>query len=324
MMRLTRALQAAGLAALLAAAAAASEPFPDRPIRMIVPFPPGTAADFLGRAIGAALDDAYRMQVVVDNRPGAGGLIGTASLTTAAPNGYTIGLFGPPYLTSPLLQKKLPYDPLKDGAPVVQVAGIPNVVGASNHLPVNTLKEFIAYARARPGQLNYGSPGIGSIGHFGGEILNSAAGVEAMHVPFKVLSGAFAEVFAGRVHYFVIPVAAAVPIVRDKRVRALAVTTSTRVSALPDVPTVAEEGLPAAEHVAWFGFVVPAGTPKALINKLASDVTAVVRKPETRKRFELQGADPVDDSSPAAFSKLLRSEYTRFKNLIKDKGIQLQ
>jgi tripartite-type tricarboxylate transporter receptor subunit TctC len=323
-MSLFRALQAAGLAVLLAAATAAAQPFPNRPIRLIVPFPPGTASDFLGRTIGAALGDIYKMQVVVDNRPGAGGLIGTASLIAATPNGYTIGLFGPPYITSPMLQKKRPYDPFKDGAPIVQIAGIPNIVGVSNQLPPKTLQEFIAYAKARPGQLNYASPGVGSIAHFGGEILNRAAGMQIVHVPFKVIGEAFTEMFAGRVHFFVFAAPAAVPMVRDNRVRALAVTTPKRIAALPEVPTVAESGLPAAEHVAWFGIFAPAGTPKSLVNKLAADITRIVRNPETKMLFERQGAEPVDDSSPEAFSKLLKSEYARFEKLIKEAGIQPQ
>lgn len=315
---------AAGTVILLMAAAAAAQQFPNRPIRLVVPFPPGTASDFLGRTIGTALGDLYKGQVVVDNRPGAGGLVGTPIVLGATPDGHTIGLFGSPYLTAPMLQKKAPYDPFKDGAPLTQIAGIPNIVGVSNQLPPKSLKEFIDYAKARPGQLNYASVGVGSIAHFGGEIVARAAGLQTVHVPYKILGDGWSDLFSGRTHFFVFAAPAAVPMVKDGRVRALAVTTPKRIPALPDVPTVAEAGLPAAEHVAWFGMFVAAGTPKALVNKLASDLNTVLRDPQIRQRFLLQGAEPIGDSSPAAFMKLLRSENVRFARLIKEANIQPQ
>jgi tripartite-type tricarboxylate transporter receptor subunit TctC len=317
-------LIAAGIAALVGAATVAAQQFPTRPIRLVVPFPPGTASDFLGRTIGAGLTDLYKMQVVVDNRPGAGGLVGTPIVLQATPDGHTIGLFAPPYLTSPMLQKKEPYRALQDGLPVVQVAGIPNVIGITLALPAKTLKEFIAYARSRPGELNYASVGVGSISHLSAEILNGAAGLRTVHVPFKLLADGWTEIFSGRVHLFVFTGPSSVPMVKDGRVRALAVSTPKRIPALPDVPTVSEAGLPAAEHVAWFGVFVPAGTPKALINKLAADVKTVLRDPLTRQRFETQGAEVVDNSSPETFAQLVRSEHARFAKLIKEAGIQPQ
>lgn len=319
-----QALWAVGLAVLLAAATATAQQYPSRPIRLVVPFPPGTASDFLGRTIGAALTDVYKVQVVVDNRPGAGGLVGTPIVLQATPDGHTIGLFGSPYLTAPMLQKKAPYDPFKDGAPLTQVAGIPNIVGVSNTVPVKTLQEFIAYAKARPGQLNYASVGVGSIAHFGGEIVARAAGLQMVHVPYKILADGWSDLFAGRTQFFVFAAPAAVPMVKDGRVRAIAVTTPKRIPALPDVPTVAEAGLPAAEHTAWFGMFVPAGTPKSLVNKLAADLNLILRDAQTKQRFLTQGADPVDYSSPEAFMKLLRSENVRFAKLIKEAGIQPQ
>ena len=322
-MKRLRAWMAAGVVFLLATAAAA-QPFPSRPIRLVVPFPPGTASDFLGRTLGAALGDLYKVQVVVDNRPGAGGLVGTPIVLTATPDGHTIGLFGSPYLTSPMLQKKAPYDPFKDGAPLTQVAGMPNIVGVSNQLAPKTLQEFIAYAKARPGQLNYASVGVGSIAHFGGEIVARAAGLQIVHVPYKILGDGWSDIFSGRTHFFVFAAPAAMPMVKDGRVRALAVTPPNRLAALPDVPTVAEAGLPAAEHVAWFGMFVAAATPRALINRIVADLNSVLRDPQTKQRFLLQGADPVDNSSPEAFMKLLRSENVRFAKLIKEAGIQSQ
>lgn len=317
-------LIAAGLAVLLAVATAVAQSYPNRPIRLVVPFPPGTASDFLGRTIGTALTDLYKIQVVVDNRPGAGGLVGTPTVLQATPDGHTIGLFGPPYITSALLQAKRPYEPLKDGVPIVQVAGISNIVGISLAVPAKTFQEFLAYARARPGQLNYASVGVGSIAHFGAEILNHAAGIRAVHVPYKNLGDVWAEMFAGRVHYFVFAAPAAMPMVKEGRVRAIAVTTPNRIPALPDTPTVAQAGLPAAEHVAWFGIFAPAGTPKSLVNKLAADITAIARNPETKALFERQGAEPVDDSSPEAFARLVKAEAARYEKLIREAGLQLQ
>ncbi|HSF21415.1 MAG TPA: tripartite tricarboxylate transporter substrate binding protein [Burkholderiales bacterium] len=319
-----RAWIALGIAALLAAANVAAQQYPSRPIRLVVPFPPGTASDFLGRTIGAALTDMYKVQVVVDNRPGAGGLVGTPIVLQATPDGHTIGLFGSPYLTAPMLQKKAPYDPFRDGAPLTQVAGIPNIVGVSNTVPAKTLQEFIAYAKARPGQLNYASVGVGSIAHFGGEIVARAAGLQTVHVPYKILADGWSDLFSGRTHFFVFAAPAAVPMVKDGRVRAIAVTTPKRIPALPDVPTVAEAGLPAAEHTAWFGMFAPAGTPRSLINKLAADLNLILREAQTKQRFLTQGADPIDYSSPDAFMKLLRSENVRFAKLVKEANIQPQ
>jgi len=311
------------LAAVLVTAAAAQQ-YPTRPIRLVVPFPPGTASDFIGRTIGAGLTDLYKMQVVVDNRPGAGGLVGTPIVLSATPDGYTLGVFAPPYVTSPMLQKKEPYRSLQDGLPVVQVGGVPNVIGVSLTVPAKTLKEFIAYARGRPGELNYASVGVGSISHLSAEILNGAAGVKIVHVPFKLLADGWGEIFSGRVHLFVFTGPSSVPMVKDGRVRALAVSTAKRISALPDVPTVSEAGLPGAEHTAWFGVFVPAGTPRALVNKLATDIKTVLRDPVIRQRFETQGAEVVDNSSPEAFAQLVKSEHARFAKLIKDAGIQPQ
>lgn len=323
-MKFLSAFVAAGLVALLGAGTTAAQPIPGKPIRLVVPFPPGTASDFLGRTIGTALGDMYKVQVVVDNRPGAGGLVGTPLVLSATPNGHTIGLFGPPYITSVMLQEKAPYRPLRDGMPVVQIAGMPSIMGVAPSVPAKTLQEFIAYAKARPGQLNFASVGIGSIAHFSAEILVRAAYLQTVHVPYKVLGDAWTEMFAGRVHFFVFAAPAAMPMVRDGRVRALAVNSPKRIPALPDVPTVAEAGLPAAEHVAWFGFFAPAGTPKHIVNKLGADITKVVRDPDTQEKFSRQGAEPVLDSTPESFSKLVKEEYVRYDKLIKEAGLKQQ
>lgn len=322
-MKTGRVLFAAALAAACVAAAAA-QPFPSRPIRLVVPFPPGTASDYLARTIGAELTERYKVQVVVDNRPGAGGLVGTPIVLGATPDGHTLGLFGNPYLTSPMLQKKPPYRPFEDGVGVVQIAVIPNIVGVTNHLPVHTLREFVEYAKARPGALNFASVGVGSIAHFGAEIVARAAGLKVVHVPYKILADGWSDLFSGRTHFFVFAAPAAVPMVKDGRVRALAVTTPRRIAALPEVPTVAEAGLPAAEHTAWFGIFAPGATPKRIVARLAADINAVVRDPRVKERFERQGAEPVERSSPEAFLELLKSENARFEKLVREAGLPLQ
>jgi tripartite-type tricarboxylate transporter receptor subunit TctC len=322
-MKTGRVFLAAALAAACVAAAAA-QPFPSRPIRLVVPFPPGTASDYLARTIGAELTERYKVQVVVDNRPGAGGLVGTPIVLGATPDGHTLGLFGNPYLTSPMLQKKPPYRPFEDGVGVVQIAVIPNIVGVTNHLPVHTLREFVEYAKARPGALNFASVGVGSIAHFGAEIVARAAGLRVVHVPYKILADGWSDLFSGRTHFFVFAAPAAVPMVKDGRVRALAVTTPRRIAALPEVPTVAEAGLPAAEHTAWFGIFAPGATPKRIVARLAADINAVVRDPRVKERFERQGAEPVERSSPEAFLELLKSENARFEKLVREAGLPLQ
>jgi tripartite-type tricarboxylate transporter receptor subunit TctC len=322
-MKTGRVFLAAALAAACVAAAAA-QPFPSRPIRLVVPFPPGTASDYLARTIGAELTERYKVQVVVDNRPGAGGLVGTPIVLGATPDGHTLGLFGNPYLTSPMLQKKPPYRPFEDGVGVVQIAVIPNIVGVTNHLPVHTLREFVEYAKARPGALNFASVGVGSIAHFGAEIVARAAGLRVVHVPYKILADGWSDLFSGRTHFFVFAAPAAVPMVKDGRVRALAVTTPRRIAALPEVPTVAEAGLPAAEHTAWFGIFAPGATPKRIVSRLAADINAVVRDPRVKERFERQGAEPVERSSPEAFLELLKSENARFEKLVREAGLPLQ
>lgn len=323
-MKFLSAFVAAGLAAVLGAGTAAAQQFPSKPIRLVVPFPPGTASDFLGRTISIALSDLYKVQVVVDNRPGAGGLVGTPIVLSATPNGHTVGLFGPPYLTSVMLQDKAPYQPLRDGVPVVQIAGMPSIMGVSLTVPAKTLQEFIAYAKARPGQLNFASVGVGSIAHFSAEILVRAAHLKTVHVPYKNISDAWTEMFAGRIHFFVFAAPAAMQMVRDGRVRALAVNSPKRIPALPDVPTVAEAGLPAAENVAWFGIFAPAGTPKSLVNKLNADINKVVRDPDAQEKFGRQGAEPVFDSTPESFGKLVKAEYVIYQKLIKEAGLKQQ
>jgi len=323
-MNIRTSLLAVFLAVLCAAGAAgAAEQYPVRPIRMLVPFPAGAASDFLARVLGARMSEVYGQQVVVDNRPGAGGLIGSQIVARAAPDGYTLSMVGQPHLSNTLLRDPRPYDPLKDYASVTLVAIIPNVIVLGNGVPAANVGELIALAKAKPGQLNFGSAGVGSSSHLAGEMMVAAAGIKAVHVPFKSIPDIFAEMIAGRIHFYVFPMPAVMPMLKEGRLKPLAVATKKRVPALPAVPTTAEAGFGQYQSESWFGIVTPAGVPKRLIAKLNADVIKVLQEAGTRDRFQQQGAD-ANYSTPAQFHDLQRDEYQRLGKLIKDLGIKVQ
>ena len=311
-------------AGAIAPAARAAEQYPVRPIRMIVPLPPGTASDFLARVVGEQLGDTYKQQIVVDNRPGAGGLIGSSLLTKATADGYTFGMIAPPHVVAPMLRKDPPYHPLKDVSAVIEVAVIANVLMVSPRLPAKNVRELVAFAKSKPGQLNFASVGVGTIAHIGAAIFNHAAGIDAVHVPFKVLGDVFAETLAGNVHYFIFTVPSTLPMIKDGRLRALAVTTATRSVALPDIPTMTEAGFPGAQSDGWFGIVAPAGAPRQVVAQVSRDVARILRDPKIQHRFALQGAVPSPDSTPERFTKRMQDEYVGFQKLIKAVGIKPQ
>lgn len=313
------------VAATIAAAGAASaaDKYPDKPIRVVVPFPPGAASDFLARAVGQRLSEVYGQQVVIDNRPGAGGLIGSQIVAKALPDGYTLALVGQPHLSNTLLREPRPYEPLKDFASVTLVAIIPNVVVIGSGVPANSVTELIALAKAKPGQLNFGSAGVGSSSHLAGEMMVAAAGIKAVHVPFKSLADIFTEMIAGRVHFYVFPLPAAMPMLKEGKLRPVAVATAKRAVALPNVPTTAEAGFPQYQSESWFGYVTPAGVPTRLISKLNTDVAKVLQQQDLRERFQMQGAEP-SFGSPEQFHNLQRDEYARLGKLIKELDIRVQ
>jgi tripartite-type tricarboxylate transporter receptor subunit TctC len=323
-MNLARTLGAAGLAALLAATAAAAlsavtvagPTYPNKPVRMVVASSPGTASDFFARLVGQSLSDAYRQQVVIDNRSGAGGLIGNHIISRAAPDGYTLGMIGATRIASALLRKDPPYRAVEDIVGVIQVASIPNAVIVAPGVPAKSVQELIALAKAKPGQLNFASVGVGSSSHLAAEIFNRAAGIKAEHVPFKLLADVFTEMASGRIHYCVFTVPSSLPLLREGRLRSLAVTTAKRSTALPDVPTVVEVGMPGALFDNWTGIVAPAGTPRGIVAKLHMDIVRILRAPEVREQFARQGAEPTVDSTPEAFSNLMKAEYARYQKLV--------
>ncbi len=316
---------ALGIIAGFAAAApvAVAQKYPDRPIRMVVPFPPGAASDFLARTVGQKLGELYGQQVVVDNRPGAGGVIGSTIIAKASPDGYTLGVIGQPHIVNALLHKDSAYRPIEDVATITLLAVLPNVVVVSPSLQVKTLADLVALAKAKPGYLNFGSAGVGSSSHLAGELFKAATGVNVVHVPFKQLSDAFTEMLAGRVHYYIFPLPAVMPMLRDGKLRPIAVATARRAVSLPDVPTSAESGVPAYISESWFGAVAPAKTPRPIIQKLNTDIVGILKQPDTRERFERGGADPVY-GSPEEFGNLMKSEYARFEKLFREAGIKMQ
>jgi tripartite-type tricarboxylate transporter receptor subunit TctC len=308
-------LAAAVLCAGANAHAASKEPaFPTQPIRVVVPFSPGSATDIIARIIGQKLAEAWGEQVVVDNRPSAGGIIAFKIVAEANPDGQTLTATGSNYSGSAALYAgKLPYDPVKDFAGVAQVASTPLVLVVASNLGVKSLKEFVALAKQKPGQFNFGSSGIGSGPHYGAALFNMTAGITAVHVPYRGAPEAFTDMIAGRIQYFFSPILAAASLIRSGKVLPFGVSTAERAAGLPDVPTIAEAGLPGFEYQGWYGFLAPSRTPRPIIYKLATEIHRIVEVPDIKERIDAQGAT-VKYSSPEAFDKLVRDEInTRIK-----------
>jgi tripartite-type tricarboxylate transporter receptor subunit TctC len=307
------------------AVTAIAQEFPTRPIRLVVPFGPGSTSDILARTFGLKLGEFYRQQIVVDNRPGAGGLIGSQIIVNAVPDGHSLAMIGQAHITSALLQPKLPYRPIDDVTPIINVANTPNVVVVSPNIPAGTVLELASLIRAKPGAFNFASVGFGSASHFAAEIFNRAAKIDAVHVPFKsIVADGFPEMVAGRVHYAIPVLPAALTLTRDGKLRAIAVTSPKRSLSLPDVPTVAEQGMPAAESVTWFGIVGPANMPRRLVTRLHGDFQGILKGPDTRERFLKQGAETTPESTPESFLALMKSELARYARLIKEANFKAE
>ena len=298
--------------------------FPTRPIRMIVASSAGTGADIFARIVAQGLTDIYKEQVVVENRTGAGGLIGGVTAAAATPDGHSLFMASTSTYVSPLMQVKPSYQPTQDFTAVAQVTAVTSVVMVSAGMPVKSVKELVALAKAKPGTLNYGSVGAGTAAHLSAEIFKRAGGVDIVHVPFKAVADMYTEVASGRVHVLVFVVTSSLGFLKDGKVRGLAVTSPARNFTLPDLPTVAEAGLPGAESETLYGFLAPAKTPRAMVNKLSADIVTVLKKPDTKDRFERLGAQPTVDTSPDAFEKYVRREYENFRKLIPEIGLKPQ
>jgi tripartite-type tricarboxylate transporter receptor subunit TctC len=306
------------------ASAAASEAYPAKTIRIVVASPPGAADDFFARTLGADLERFYGQRVLVENRAGAGGLIGNLMVSRAKPDGYTLGMIGVTRIITELVREEPPYRALADVVGVAHVASITNVLVVAPSLPVYSAREFARYARRRPGELNYASLGIGSASHLAGEIFTRALGIEAVHVPFRNLSDLFVETGLGRVHYAVLTLPAVAGPLREGRLRALAVMTRSRSPALPGVPAIAEEGLPEAQFDRWSGIVAPRGTPRRVVEQLHGDIVRALRTPGLRAQFARQGAESTPESTPDGFMRLMQEEYLRYQALVRERRIRLE
>ncbi|MBB1631078.1 MULTISPECIES: tripartite tricarboxylate transporter substrate binding protein [Cupriavidus] len=318
------AMACAALCAQLALPARAADNYPTKPLRLVVPFTPGGTTDILARLMAQKLGEALGQTVVVDNRPGAGGNIGAEAVAKAAPDGYTLlmGTLGT-QVTNQFLYARMPYDSAKDFAPVTLVANSPNVLLTNATLPVKSVAELIALARQRPGSLNYASTSTGGSPHLSGELLDSMAGVKMQHVPYKGAAPAMTDLLAGQVNLMFDNLPSALAQIQAGKVRALAVTSPQRSPILPDVPTVAESGLPGYVVNSWFGLLAPAGTPPALVARLQQTVAKVLATPEVKQRIEQLGAVPGGDS-PAAFAAVIRADTEKWARVIKSAGIQAQ
>jgi tripartite-type tricarboxylate transporter receptor subunit TctC len=308
--------------AALAPPAAAQQAYPNKPVRIIVPYPPGGTADIVARTIAEKLGGTWGQPVIVENRAGAGGTVGVDAAAKAAPDGYTmvLGVTGP-LTIAPSINPQLPYDPLRDLVPVTLVAAVPSVIAVHPSVAARDLRELIALAKSQPGKLTFASAGTGTSVHIAGELLKAMAGVDILHIPYKGGAPALNDVMGGQVSMIIENLPQLLPHVRAGKIRALAVTTRERSAALPDLPAVAEL-LPGYEATTWFGLLAPAGTPQDIVRKVQADVAKIVTLPGVKERLASLGAEVIA-STPEAFAAHLRSELLRFAKVIKDAGIKV-
>ncbi len=299
--------------------AEAAKAYPVRPVRIIVPFPPGGSNDILGRFIGQKLTERLGKQTVIDNRAGADGIIGTELAAKAPPDGHTLLVVSTSYAMNPAIHK-LPYDPLKSLAPVSLIGTGPNLIAVNPGLSVNSVKELISLAKTKPGQLRYASSGIGGFNHFGGELFKSMAGIDMLHVPYKGGGPAMLDVMTGQVEVLVSTLIQALPHIRSGKLKPLGVGGAKRTPALAEVPTIAEAGVPGYDGSIWWGIIGPAGMPAAIVAKLNSEMGAVLRDPETAKRLSAEAAEP-KIAPPETFGKLIADDIAKWNKVARQAGI---
>ena len=302
--------------------AEAAKNYPAKPIRIIVPFPPGGSNDILGRFIGQRLTERLGKQTVIDNRGGADGIIGTELAAKAPPDGHTLLIVSTSYSMNPAIHK-LPYDPLKSLAPVSLIGTGPNLIAVTPGLPIKSIRELIALAKAKPGQLRYASSGIGGFNHFGGELFKSMAGIDMLHVPYKGGGPAMIDVMSGQVEVLLSTLIQALPHIRSGRLKPLGVGGSKRTQALPEVPTISEAGVPGYDGSIWWGILGPAGMPAAIVAKLNSEIGAILRDSETAKRLSAEAAEPMI-AAPETFGKLIANDIAKWRKVAKEAGISAQ
>jgi|RhiMethySRZTD1v2_1073278.scaffolds.fasta_scaffold51954_5 tripartite-type tricarboxylate transporter receptor subunit TctC len=307
----------------LGIAAHAQQPYPSRPVRYIIPFPPGGSTDPMGRMVAAKLTERMGQQVIVDNRPGGNTVIGTSVLARSTPDGYTIGWAGPAFFATPSLIPNLPYDSLKDFVGVTTIAKQRSLLVLHPSVPASNLKEVIALLKSKPGQFTFGSSGIGTNVHLAGELFKTVAGVDMLHVPYKGSGPLSTDLLAGRVHLsFQVPITV-ITFVNGGKLKPIAVSGETRLPPLPEVPTFAEAGLPGYGLTSVNGIIAPARTPRAAVNRIATEVAAILAAADTLDFLARQGAEPLI-STPEQADALIRSELARYGKIIKQAGIKFQ
>ena len=304
------------LALALTAGATCAQTYPTKAVRLVVPFLAGGSTDIVGRTVAQKLSEMWGQQAFVDNRPGGGTTIGTDMAAKAAPDGYTLLVTPAPFTINPSLLAKLPYDALTDFAPITLINTTPLVMVVHPGVPAKNVKELIALAKAKPGQLNFGSSGTGGSNHLAGELFNAMAGVKMVHIPYKGNAGALTDIVGGHLDVVYNGVTSAIALIKGGKLRVLAVTSLQRTPALPDVPTLNESGLKGFEAVAWNGLTAPAKTPRDVIMKINADVLKVISSPELRERLKAEGSDPVGNS-PEQFATFLRDEIAKWAKVIK-------
>jgi tripartite-type tricarboxylate transporter receptor subunit TctC len=315
--------KAFGLIALVAVAPAYAQDYPSRPIRLVVPFPPGGPNDIIGRVFGQKMQELLGQPVIIDNRPGAGGALGTDNVAKSEPDGYTIAIASAGALAiSTALQEKILYDPLKDLAPVTLVAKVPELLVASTTLPVSNVKELIALAKAKPGAINYGSSGPGSMPHLAGALFGTSAGIDIVHVPYRGAAPAINDLIGRQVQIIFLDLPVLLPHIQSGAVRALAVGGRLRVQPLPDLPTLNELGYPQIEADNWYGMVAPARTPPAVVAKLNAAAVAAMKAPEVQDKLAPQGAILVGNT-PEEFSAYIASEIQKWTKVVQTAGIKV-
>lgn len=314
---------AVGIGAFAAPGAHAQASYPSRPITMVVPFPPGGPTDLVARVLAQKMTEQIGQQIVVDNRGGANGNIGSGFVAKAPADGYTVLYNTSSIALSPALYKKLSYDVQRDLVPVALTATVPLGLVVNPSLPVSNVSEFIAYVKAHPGKLSYGSAGAGNVTHLGAFQFLQTANIDAVHVPYKGSAPADADLVGGQIQFMTDTVNSIAGFVREKRLRLLAVTTSKRIDLFPDVPTLAESGMPGFEVSAWQGVMAPANTPQPIINRLNTELMKALQNPDVQKKLAVQGAIPLG-STPEEYGAYVKSELTRWAGIVKQTGVSLE
>ncbi|MCZ8291902.1 MAG: tripartite tricarboxylate transporter substrate binding protein [Hylemonella sp.] len=304
-------------ALLLSAGLALAQGYPSKPIRIVVPFTPGSATDIMARIVGEKLGTAWGQTVIVENKPGAGGTVGSAFVAKSEPDGYTLLVVSTGHVVNPVLYPGLSYDTVGDFAGITPLASLPNVLVVGAGSPIKNVQELIAAAKANPGKLNYASAGTGSATHVNAEKFRAVTGLQATHIPFKGTPETITETVAGRVDFMFTPVLSSIPMIRDNRMRALAVSTAQRSSALPEVPTVSEAGVPGFVFDFWVGLLAPAKTPRDIVNKLNQEVSKALALPDVKERMAKLGGEPMP-MTPERFDAFIREEHATLSVIMKD------